>query len=191
MPHTASAYVPEPRTKYGFVADESIVTLEFPSRGNKPPVTLKWYEGGSQPKNKPKNNPKWKIKGFDGSGMMMVGDKNTLITGSRPNFGPRLLVENDQWEEFKKNPPKKLIPRTYENGPVNEWVDAIKQNTLPGSNFDYSANLTEMALVGVLAQRFATKINYDSKNMKITNRPELNKYIKEPARDGWSYGENL
>ena len=48
-----------------------------------------------------------------------------------------------------------------------------------------------MALVGVLAQRFATKINYDSKNMKITNRPELNKYIKEPARDGWSYGENL
>ena len=140
IPNKASATVPEPRTKHGFVADESIVSLNFPPRGDKPPVTLKWYEGGPQPENKPKNNPEWNIKSFDNSGMMMVGEKNTLITGSRPNFGPRLLIENDEWEEFKKNPPKKTIPRTYENGPVNEWVDAIKNNTLPGSNFDYSAS---------------------------------------------------
>jgi hypothetical protein len=140
---------------------------------------------------KPKNNPSWKIKGFDKSGMMMIGDKNTLVTGSRPNFGPRLAIENEAWEEFKKSPPEKTIPRTYENEPVKEWTDAIKDNTLPGSNFDYSADLTEMALVGVLAQRFATKINYDAKNMKVTNRPDLDDYIKEPTREGWSFGENL
>ena len=91
----------------------------------------------------------------------------------------------------KKNPPERTIKRTYENGPVEEWVDAIKQNTLPGSNFDYSASLTEMALVGVLAQRFATRIEYDADKMKITNRPDINAFIKEPAREGWSYGENL
>ena len=48
-----------------------------------------------------------------------------------------------------------------------------------------------MALVGVLAQRFATKIEYNTKKMMITNRPELNAFIKEPTRKGWSYGENL
>ena len=48
-----------------------------------------------------------------------------------------------------------------------------------------------MALVGVLAQRFATKINYDAKNMKVTNRSDLDVYIKEPTREGWSFGENL
>ena len=62
---------------------------------------------------------------------------------------------------------------------------------LPPPNFDYSADLTEMALVGVLAQRFATKINYDAENMKVTNRSDLDIYIKEPTREGWSFGENL
>jgi hypothetical protein len=27
--------------------------------------------------------------------------------------------------------------------------------------------------------------------MKITNRPELNAFIKEPARKGWEAGEDL
>ena len=58
----------------------------------------------------PNNNPNWKIKGFDKSGMMMIGDKNTLVTGSRPNFGPKLAIENEAWEAFKKSPPEKTIP---------------------------------------------------------------------------------
>jgi hypothetical protein len=70
-------------------------------------------------------------------------------------------------------------------------LDAIKNDTLPGSNFDYSADLTEMALVGVLAQRFAAKINYDGENMKVTNRPDIDAYIKEPVRKGWEFGEDL
>jgi hypothetical protein len=74
---------------------------------------------------------------------------------------------------------------------VQEWIDAIKNDTLPGSNFDYASSLVEMAQVGVLAQRFGGKIDYDAKNMKATGRPELDKYIKEPVRKGWAYGENL
>jgi hypothetical protein len=26
---------------------------------------------------------------------------------------------------------------------------------------------------------------------RITNHPELNAFVKEPAREGWRYGENL
>ena len=48
-----------------------------------------------------------------------------------------------------------------------------------------------MALVGVMAQRFGGLIKYDEAHMKIKNRPELNGYIKESARDGWSFGEDL
>ena len=94
-------------------------------------------------------------------------------------------------ESLPKKTTKKTIPRVYEEGPVQEWVDAIKDNILPGSHFGYAAELTEMALVGVLAQRFATKIKYDASRMKITNRPDIDAYIKEPSREGWSYGENL
>jgi hypothetical protein len=74
---------------------------------------------------------------------------------------------------------------------VEEWIDAIKNDSLPGSNFDYSANLTEMAAIGTIAQRFGGRLDYDAKNIKITNRPELADYIKEPVRKGWEYGENL
>ena len=85
----------------------------------------------------------------------------------------------------------KTIPRVHEEGPVLEWIDAIKGNSLPGSHFGYSAELTEMALVGAMAQRFAAKIEYDAEQMKITNRPDIDAYIKEPTRKGWSYGESL
>ena len=48
-----------------------------------------------------------------------------------------------------------------------------------------------MALVGVLAQRFHTTVEYDAKKMEVTNRPDFAQYIKEPVREGWSYGEDL
>jgi hypothetical protein len=122
--------------------------------------------------------------------MIMIGDKKTLITGGRPNDA-RLLVSKEEWTEFMKNPPAKTIPRILEEKPVQEWIAAIKNETLPGSNFDYSASLTEMIQVGILAQRFGGTISYDAKNMKATGRPELDEHIKEPAREGWSYGGNL
>ena len=122
--------------------------------------------------------------------MIMIGDKKTLITGMRPNDA-RLLVPQEEWTEFLKNPPAKTIPRILEEKPVQEWITAIKNHTLPGSNFNYSASLVEMAQVGILAQRFGGKIEYDAKNMKAIGRPELDEYIKEPARKGWSYGEKL
>ena len=124
------------------------------------------------------------------SGMIMIGEKKTLITGGRPN-DPKLIVSDEEWKEFLKNAPEKTIKRIGEEKPVQEWLDAIKNNTLPGSNFDYAASLTEMALIGVMAQRFASRLEYDAKNMKVTNRPDLDAYIKEPVRKGWSYGEDL
>ena len=48
-----------------------------------------------------------------------------------------------------------------------------------------------MALLGTLSQRFGAKITYDSQNMKITNRPDIDAYIKEPAREGWEYGNSI
>jgi len=42
-----------------------------------------------------------------------------------------------------------------------------------------------------LAARFGGRIEWDAKTMQITNRPELNQYLKDPVREGWSYGEDL
>ena len=170
-----------------FVTSKSVLRFEFPARGNKPPITLKWHEGGLQPENR----PEWLMESLPKNGMIMVGSKNSVKTGGRPNDS-QIIMSPEELEEFNKNPTEPSIARIPNENQYYEWLNAIKGNgPMPGSNFEYSTRLTEMALVGVLAQRFDTRIEFDSEKMEITNHPELNVYLKEPVRDGWKYGDEL
>ena len=168
-----------------YAPDKSIVKFEFAEKNGRAPVTLTWHDGGLQPAIR----PEWGIETLEANGMIMIGSKATLMTGGRPD-SPRLIPAED-WADFRKNVPAKTIPR-IKGGHRQEWIDVIKGD-LPkvGSDFAYGAKLTEMSLVGVLAQRFGGKIEYDEENMKITNRPELNQYIKDPVRKGWEAGDFL
>lgn len=186
MPVTVDSVLRTPSPE-GFVSDQSVLEFKFEARGNKPPVTLKWYEGGI----KPENRKEWGLAELPSSGMIMVGDKVSLMTGGRPN-NPRLLIPEEDWVKFTQNMPAQTIPRVKEEAPHAEWISAIKgDGPLPGSQFEYSARLTEMSLLGVLAQRLNTRIEYDADNMKVTNHPDFDKYIKEPVRKGWEYGKKL
>ena len=186
MPDVVEAEFKTPVPDNGFVSDQAVIRWDFPQRKEKVPVTLRWHEGGL----KPEIRPEWNLKKLPPDGMIMVGDKQCLMTGGRPN-DPKLLMKDEEWKEFLKNPPAQTIPRTFDQNPQREWAEAIKNGTECGSNFDYATQLVEMSLTGVLAQRFNTRIEYDALNMKVTNHPELDIYIKEPMRAGFSYGENL
>jgi predicted dehydrogenase len=190
MPYKVEASIPEGSfNDRSFMPDSSTITFNFKKRGKKPAVKLVWHEGFSSPDIEIR--PEWGVNKLSGNGgMIMIGDKNTIMTGARPDK-PKLLVPDTEWQEFLKNAPAQKLKRVGENEPHNEWIEAIKNNTLPGSNFEYAADLTEMALTGVIAQRFGGELKYDSKKMKIKNRPELNAFIKEPTRKGWAFGENL
>lgn len=168
-----------------FAPDASTVRFEFPARGDKPPVVLRWHEGAP----KPRLRKAWGIENIGDAGMIMTGDKVCLMTGERPD-SPRLIPEAT-WQDFRRNLPPKTIPR-IKGGHYREWTDAIRgDGPEPGSNFDYGADLTEVALLGVLAQRFGGRIEYNAAAMRITNRPEINAHLRSPARDGWRYGESL
>lgn len=163
----------------------SVIRFKFPARGDKPPVTLTWHDGGT----KPEVRKEWGLKELARDGMIMAGKQASLMTGGRPD-SPR-LIPDDLWKDFRRKLPEKTIPRV-KGGHYREWTSAIKgDGPLPGSNFDYAADLTEMALIGVLAQRFGGRVDYDAAHMKVTNRPELNAYLKEPVRQGWEYGTAL
>ena len=76
-------------------------------------------------------------------------------------------------------------------GPIEEWLKAIKgDGPAPGSSFDYAAPLTEMVLLGALAQRIGRPIEWNAEAMKVEGQPELDPLLKEPAREGWRYGED-
>lgn len=163
--------------------ESSVIRYDFAARGDKAPVSIFWYEGG----NRPGIRKEWGLKKLGDDGMIMSGDKASLMSGTRPD-SPR-LIPGEVWQDFRRNLPEKTIPRV-KGGHYREWTDAIKgDGPAPGSGFDYASGLTEMLLLGVLAQRFGGRLDYDAGNMTVTNRPELDAYLKEPVRKGWEFGK--
>lgn len=168
------------------IADRTLLKWHFPARNGKPPCDLYWHEGGLKPST-PLN---WSWGEVPYRGSFFTGEKNTLYTDMRSN-NPR-LVNRDDMVAFKQGGyPDEKYPRVKYSGPFAEWIAAVKgEGSLPGASFDYASRLTEVALLGVLAQRFEGRIDWDSKRGRITNRPELNRFLKEPVRKGWEIGSN-
>jgi hypothetical protein len=81
--------------------------------------------------------------------------------------------------------PEKTIPR-IEGGHHQDWIRACKGGKPACSNFDYSGGLTEMVLLGNLAIRAGRKLYWDGPNMRVTNYPEANQFIRCSYRDGWT-----
>jgi len=177
-------------TLEGMIPDSSIVRFDFPARGNKKACSMFWYDGKINGGTPIKSPDDWGWGQLPDSGSFWYGDKANAFLDERSN-NPR-FSDKEQMRAFKESGG---VPQKYArvgNGPHREWIKAIKGNISEcGSNFDYAAPMSEVALLGVLAQRFGGRIEWDSKNMRITNRPELNAFVKEPVRDGWTAGEDL
>ena len=168
--------------------NSSTVKWTFPKTDKREAVTMYWYDGNKHPLTRPKDLDEG--KNTMTSGMYMIGDNHTLEHGARPNT-PR-FTNSKFFAEFKRSGKAKnrVIPRVREGSLYCEWIDAIKgDGPEAGASFKYASQLTEVALLGVLAQRFGGKIEWDSENMRATNRPELAEYIKEPERKGWESKE--
>ena len=174
----------------GVIPNSATVRWEFGKRNGKAPCTLYWYDGvvnGGKPIKQP--DQEWEYgKPRGSSGSFWFGEKQNAYLDCRSNN--LKLPTKAAMLEAKKVPEK--YKRVRANGPHGEWVEAIKGGPEPGANFKYAAKLTETCLLGVLAERFGGKIEWDAKNGKVTNRPELNEFVKEPVRNGWEkYGEDL
>jgi len=156
----------------------SIVRYEFPARGDLPPVTLSWYDGGLMPARPPELEDGRRMGEVDDN--LLVGDKGRIL-------GHRLIPES-KMQEYKK--PPKTLPRSP--GHHQEWINACKGGVPAGSNFDVAGPLAEVVLLGNIAVRMyqklyekGVKLYYDGPNMKITNLPEANEYIRSEYRKGW------
>ncbi len=166
----------------------SLVTYHFPARGDQPPVTIKWYEGLSRPPVDYLPDPK-AGKESDG-GLLMLGSKQKLYHyDMRPN-NVKLHMPKEEWLEFRKTLPERTLPR-IKGSIQDDWVQGITEGTTPCSNFEVSTQLTEMILLGVVAQRAGHSIGWDVEKMQVPGHPELDAMIKQPVREGWSYGESL
>ena len=155
----------------------AVYHYEFPARGEMPPVTLNWYDGGLMP---PRPQELEESRRMGDEGVYFVGDKGILMM-SGWGESPRLIPES-KMQAYKR--PPKTIRRV--KGHHRDWIDACKGGNAASSNFDYAGPLTEMVLLGQVALRTGKKIYWDGPNLKATNAPEADKYIKPVFREGWS-----
>jgi predicted dehydrogenase len=189
-PPTVVECVRREKSLDGVIPTASHIKFHFPAKGARGPVLLHWFDGPQD----------WTQVGridkfgadhaaYLGRACWMLGTKGLLGCGT--HAGAPLIAPEDVRKQWKESPPPQSIPRVA-GGPFREWLRAIKgDGPEPGSNFTYAAKLTEIIQLGVLAQRFNTRIEWDAIAGRVTNHPELNAFVKEPAREGWQFGEAL
>ncbi len=159
----------------------SIVHYTFPARSRSlPAVRLHWYDGGLLPERPEELEPQRRLPS---SGTIFVGEKGKLISETYSG-SPRLIPET-RMQSYRQ--PKKTIPRIPGGDHDQNWIDAIKGKTRAVSDFDYAGPFSEAVLLGNLAILFPDqKLEWDGPNMRVTNVPEANEFVKPEYREGWS-----
>jgi predicted dehydrogenase len=167
---------------------KSILRYEFPARGDMPPVTLTWSDGGNMPA-RPEELEEGRRLGDNDGGSLFVGDKGKILAPGWCAASPRLIPE-PKMKAYKL--PPKTIPRSI--GHHQEWLAACKGGKpailLAGkpaqANFDFAGLLTEVVLLGNIAIRTGEKLSWDGPNMVCTNVPKADEYVHCYYREGWT-----
>ncbi|NLX57031.1 MAG: Gfo/Idh/MocA family oxidoreductase [Planctomycetaceae bacterium] len=153
--------------------DELKVRWEHPARGNRPPLTLTWYDGKQWPESPAGVDlTSWHL------GTMFVGDKGILVA----DYGRYLLLPEAQFKDFQAPDPW-IAPSL---GHHEEWVHACKTGAPTLCNFDYSGALVEHNLLGTVAFRTGQKLQWDAEQLTATNCPAAEQYLRKTYRDGWA-----
>lgn len=156
----------------------SIITYYFGAKGKRPPVKMKWYDGGKLPPRPAQLEEGLKL---GGNGILFIGTNGPLLGPSHAGT-PRLIPESKRKAYGK---PPRLLERSGNHH--QEWIDACKAGKPKDakSGFWYAGPFTEALLVGNLAVRTGKRVEWDSKKMRSTNVPQANELISKIYRKGW------
>jgi len=156
----------------GSLPRSGVITWEFGARGDKPPVTMRYYLGADIEFPHPRHlEKKRKLRGSE---CVLVGEDASIMTGSHSQ-GARIIPETAMRE--LPRPPKKAV-RSKGKGHFANWTLACKGEDTAMSSFDYAGPLSEINVLGDVALLHPGKtLQWDSENMKITNDEAANKSL--------------
>ena len=109
----------------------------------------------------------------------MIGDKGAILSGVWSG-SPRIIPE-ERMRSYKH--PSPTIPRS--RGHHRDWIDACKGGPATSASFEYAARLTEIVLLGTVALRTGTTLQWNGPDMKATNAPQAEPFIRGYFRKGW------
>lgn len=153
------------------------VRWRFPRRNDSqnnvlPPVSLTWNHGRQR-------TAFWEEHGLpDWAWGVFVGSEGMLVA----NYSQHALLPDAKFADLQR--PEPTIEESI--GHHQEWIQACKTGSATTCNFDYSGAVTETILLGNVAHRHGDRIEWDAANMKITNAPEAERFLRREYRDGWT-----
>ncbi|MDD6031698.1 MAG: Gfo/Idh/MocA family oxidoreductase [Kiritimatiellae bacterium] len=121
------------------------------------------------------------------NGLIIVGSKATTIGASHAS--PPSCIAGDK--AAAEAAIKAGDPLSNYNH-YREFVEACLEGNPAkcGSKLPYAAPLTEALLIGCIALRFpGEELAFDPKQMKFTNKPEANAFLKAPKRKDWDFAK--
>jgi hypothetical protein len=158
----------------GSLPKAGVITWEFAARGDKPPVTMKYYLGPGIECPWPRDMPKdWKELGAQG-GSVMVGEKCSIMAGS--HSAPARIIPESAMKETPR--PEKKAFRCKGKNHFENFTLTCKGEDTAMSPFDYAGPLSEIIVLGDVALVNPNKkLLWDSEKMKITNDEEADKCL--------------
>ncbi len=153
--------------------------FDHPANDWRGPIRVHWYQGGLMP-NSP---PNYDLNKID-HGAMFKGTKGFLVA----DFDSRVLLplgDNADMTYYKPRPQDKMLPPIGDF--QQQWINACKNPSLKTAcDFEYSGDMIEQMLLGLVAYRVGKKLEYDGATGRVTNVAEANALLRHTYRPGWT-----
>lgn len=177
-----------------FFPMSSTIEFKFPKRGDKPPVTITWYDGVN---NLPPIPEGYGVSGLDpnipppSTGAMepvklnpgkIIYSKDLVFKGA--SHGSTLsIIPEQKAKDMESQLPQ--VPQSTSNHYKN-FLLACKGLEQTRSPFNIAGPLSQVFALGVLAQQTNGQLKFDRKKKKITNNKLANALLEgPPPRKGW------
>jgi predicted dehydrogenase len=153
--------------------------FEHPANDWRPAIKVSWYQGGAMPESPSKFIDLKKID----HGAMFEGAKGDLIA----DFNSRVIFPYGNKADMTYYKPRSQDAVLPPLGNFQkQWINACKGNLRTACDFEYSGNMIEQMLLGLVAYRVGKKLNYDSTTGRVTDCSEANELLRRTYRPGWT-----
>ncbi|MEM8710733.1 MAG: Gfo/Idh/MocA family oxidoreductase [Planctomycetota bacterium] len=149
-----------------------------PTDRNMPgPLPLTWHDGGKRPPVDLLADLGITREELPANACLFVGTEGALIANP---YDTQVLLPAEKFADYE-------LPKPPAKDHWHEWVNACLGRGKTTAPFDYSAHLTEVALLGNIALRYPHQtLRWDGKAMLFPDVAEANVHLRPTIREGWS-----
>lgn len=179
LPHTIEAVRRDEPNEFIF-PQATTIRFDFASRGHMPPVEVFWYDGVSnRPPLPAELGPGATLTELEGK---FIYSKDVVFKGGTHGDTLRIIPE-ERMKAMSSSLP--TIGGGFSDHATN-FVRACQGNEETRSPFHISGPLTQVFLLGIVAQRLGGRLEFDPLRREFSGNAEANRLLRGPdPRPGW------